>query len=223
MSNNKQERIIYAPIPENFAAEGTFLGYEIKLLNILQAGVLGIIPFLISYGLINKNFEIENGLSLFGVTALFGLGLAYLGFAGIDHVTPLEYLYRILKFKSRERKTFFNPRVKREKISLLAEQSEINQTLPREKVLKMYNDFLEKRNIADQQRAHLFEENELDEDTYFEEDFDVMEKPVEYMSDREFKQYKKEQKKAKKKMIKEQKKTEKEMRRNAKKKNKEKQ
>lgn len=222
MKNNKQETLIYAPIPENFAAEGTFLGYEIKLLNILQAGLLGIIPFLISYGLVNKYIKINNQLSLFGVTTLFALGLAYLGFAGIDHVTPLEYLYRIIKFKSKERKTFFNPRVKREKISLLAEQSEINQTLPREKVMKMYNDFLEKRNIADQQKAHLFEESELDEDTYFEEDFEVMEKPIEYMSDREFKQYKKEQKKAKKKMIKEQKRIEKELRKNAKKKSKEK-
>lgn len=220
MSSENENKRIVAHIPQNFATDGSFLGYELKPLNVIQAVGFGLIPFFITYGVITRYIKFSNQLSVFSITALFAACLAYIGFAGVDHVTPLEYLMWLIKFKKRERKTYFNPRVKKEMVSLLVEQSEANQTLPREKVMKMYNDFLEKRNIADQQKAHSFEENEIEEGTYFEEDFAVMDKPMEYMTNKEVKQFKKEQKQAQRKRVKEAKKQERELKKNAKKKHK---
>ena len=117
------------------------------------------------------------------------------------------------------RKTYYNPRVKKEMVSLMTEQSEANQVLPREKVLKMYNEFLEKRNLADQAKAHEIEDNDLGEDVFFEDDFLVMDKPKEYMSDKEIKEKEKQEKRLTKQRLKEMKKREKQEKKNAKRKN----
>lgn len=215
-SERENETPVTVPIPQNFAAEGTFLGYELKPLNIIQAIVLGLIPFFISFGVLNKIF-VFNVLELLSVTALCSVALAYLGFAGIDNVTPLEYLLRILKFKKRERKSYYNPRVKQEMISLTQEKNnEASKTLPRDKVLKIYNAFLAKRNILDQQKAHGIEENDLDEEVYFEEDFLIMSKPKEYMTEKEQKELEKKEKKEKKRYQRKAKKEERKNRKNAK-------
>lgn len=216
--NEEKETIVVIPIPENFASEGTFLGYELKPLNIIQAIVLGAIPIFINYGIIYKYFVIDF-LALLGVTAVFSCAFAYIGFAGIDNVTPLEYLMKVLVFRKKERVTFFNPRVKKEIISLYEEKNnEASQPLPRDKVMKMYKEFIAKRNLADQQKAREAENIFGDEQIYFEDDFLVTNKPEEYMSDAELKKLKKERKKAEKQMKAEQKKLEKEQKRNAKKK-----
>ena len=218
MDNEREhETPVTVPIPQNFAAEGTFLGYELKPLNIIQAIILGLIPFFVSFGFLNKIFIFNNIFGLISVTALCSVALAYLGFAGIDNVTPLEYLVRVLNFKKRERKSYYNPRVKQEMISLTQEKnSEASKTLPREKVLKIYNAFLTKRNILDQQKAHEIEENDLDEKVYFEEDFLVMSKPKEYMTEKELKELKKKEKKERKQYQRKVKKEERKKRKNAK-------
>lgn len=217
MARRENETIAVAPIPENFATGSTFLGFEIKPLNLIQAIIFGLIPIIVNFGIINKYFYVDI-LTLIGVTALFTVALAFLGFVGIDNVTPLEYLIKFINYKRKMRKTYYNPRVKKEMISLIAEQSEANQVLPREKVLKMYNEFLEKRNLADQAKAHEIEDNDLGEDVFFEDDFLVMDKPKEYMSDKEIKEKEKEEKRLIKIRQKEMKKRKKQEEKNAKKK-----
>ena len=193
----KDESLESAPIPQNFAAGNTFLGYEIKYMNIIQAVVLGIIPIYVGYGIINKYFYVDQQM-LFSLVAVFTVGFAYLGFAGIDNVTPGEYLWNYIMFKKNYRKTFYNPRVKTEYISIFAEQSEANTVLPKEKIMEFYNKFIEKRNKADQMAAHTMEEADYNEGMFFEEDFLVMNKPVEYMTKKEIKEMKKREKKAEK-------------------------
>lgn len=217
MNKRDNETIAVAQIPENFATGSTFLGFEVKPLNLIQAIVFGVIPILISMG-INKYFYV-NILTVIGVTALCSIAFAFLGFVGIDNVTPLEYLIKYINYKRNMRKTYYNPRVKKEMVSLMAEQSEANQVLPREKILKMYNEFLEKRNLADQAKAHEIEDNDLGEDVFFEDDFLVMDKPKEYMSDKEIKEKEKQEKRLTKQRLKEMKKREKQEKKNAKRKN----
>lgn len=217
MNKRDNETIAVAQIPENFATGSTFLGFEVKPLNLIQAIAFGIIPILISMG-INKYFYV-NILTVIGVTALCSIAFAFLGFVGIDNVTPLEYLIKFINYKRNMRKTYYNPRVKKEMVSLMTEQSEVNQVLPREKVLKMYNEFLEKRNLADQAKAHEIEDNDLGEDVFFEDDFLVMDKPKEYMSDKEIKEKEKQEKRLTKQRLKEMKKREKQEKKNAKRKN----
>lgn len=217
MNKRDNETIAVAQIPENFATGSTFLGFEVKPLNLIQAIVFGVIPILISMG-INKYFYV-NILTVIGVTALCSIAFAFLGFVGIDNVTPLEYLIKYINYKRNMRKTYYNPRVKKEMVSLMTEQSEVNQVLPREKVLKMYNEFLEKRNLADQAKAHEIEDNDLGEDVFFEDDFLVMDKPKEYMSDKEIKEKEKQEKRLTKQRLKEMKKREKQEKKNAKRKN----
>lgn len=196
MSKKAQEKIVVVPIPENFATEGTFLGYEIKMLNIVQAVVFAVIPFLI-FGFLDKYFEpLLNVTTTLVIRVMISLGLAALGFFGINHETPLEMLIKYLNFKKNERKTYYNPRVKIEARSLLYKSDEDGELLPRDKIIKMYNDFLEKRNLSDQKFAHELEGREFDEDILFEDDFGVVEKPEEYMTAKELKEKKKEEKRA---------------------------
>lgn len=218
MNDEKEiETPVTVPIPKNFAADGTFLGYELKPLNIIQAIILGLIPFFVVFGFLNKIFIFNNYISLLAITGLCSLAFAYLGFAGIDNVTPLEYLLRFLNFKKKERKAYYNPRVKKEMISLSQERNnEASKTLPRDKVMKIYNEFLTKRNLSDQQKAHEIEDNDLGEEVYFEEDFLVMTKPKEYMTEKELKQQEKIEKKEMKKYQKSLKKKERDERKNAK-------
>lgn len=194
MSSEEKDRYIVVPIPENFASDGTFLGYEIKLLNIAQAIGFGAIPFAITFGIINKYFYI--GTTTIVITCMIAAGLAYLGFFGINHETPLEYLIKYINFRRNARKTYYNPRVKTEAKSIFEEKNEEAEVLPREKIMKVYNEFLEKRNLSDQKLAHELEEREYDGEVFFEEDFAVVDKPIEYMDKKEKKQKEKEDKKA---------------------------
>lgn len=194
MGSEERERNVVVPIPENFASDGTFLGYEIKFLNIAQAIVLGSIPFIFVYGFINKYFY--TGTTTLVFTAMFALGLAYLGFFGINHETPLELLLKYLEFRKNARKTYYNPRVKTEAKSIFEERNEEAEVLPREKIMKIYNELLEKRNLSDQKIAHELEEKEYDGEIFFEEDFTIVDKPLEYMDKKERRKKEKEDKKA---------------------------
>lgn len=216
--NENREKNIVVPIPENFASEGTFLGYEINFLNIAQALVFGIIPFAFTFGIINKYFYI--GTTTIVITCMFALGLAYLGFFGINHETPVEYLVKYLMFRKNARKTYYNPRVKIEARSIFEEKNDEADVLPREKIMKIYNDFLKKRNLSDQKLAHELEDKEYDGEIFFEEDFAIVDKPIEYMDKKEKRQMEKEEKKAIKMRRKINKQMEKEEKKNAKRKDK---
>lgn len=218
MSSEEKDRYVVVPIPENFAADGTFLGYEIKVLNIIQAVVFASIPFLIVYGIIDKYFV--TGTTTLVFTVMAALGLAYLGFFGINHETPLEYLIKYIEFRRNARKTYYNPRVKIEARSIFEEKNEEAEVLPREKIMKIYNEFLEKRNLSDQKIAHELEEKEYDGEIFFEEDFSIVDKPLEYMDKKERKQKEKEEKKAIKERKRLNKINEKEKKKNAKRKTK---
>lgn len=198
MANNyREEARESAPIPKNFAAGDTFLGYEVKWLNAIQAIVLGSIPLLVSYGIISKYFYTD-GVTQFSITLMITIGFAGFGYFGIDNITPFEYIYNIMNFRKRKRKTFYNPRVKTEYKSIFVEQTEGNQLLPKEKIMELYKKYIDKRNLADQQNARALFEDDYDSTLYFEDDFAVLDKPEEYMTKKELKEKRKQQAKASK-------------------------
>lgn len=202
MANNyKEESRESAPIPKNFAAGDTFLGYEIKWLNLIQAIILGCIPLFVSYGFISTYFYTD-GTIQFSMTMVITVGFAAFGYFGIDNITPFEYIGNVLNFRKRKRKTFYNPRVKTEYKSIFVEKTEGNQLLPKDKIMEFYKKYIEKRNQIDQQNARALFDDDYDSSLYFEEDFAVLDKPEEYMTTKEIKEKRKAQRKASKKKMK---------------------
>lgn len=201
-SEYREEARESAPIPRNFAAGNTFLGYEIKWLNLIQAFILGSIPLYVSYGIVSKYFYTDATYQ-FSITITAMIGFAIFGYFGIDNITPFEYIWNVLNFRKRKRKTFYNPRVKTEYKSIFVEKTEGNQILPKEKIMEFYKKYIEKRNQIDQQNARALFDDEYDDTLYFEEDFAVLDKPEEYMTKKEIKEKHKKQKEVEKKKLKE--------------------
>lgn len=189
--NNEKVRNIY--IPRNYKTGANILGFEIKVWNVLQGIVLAAVPLFIGFYLIPKNY----GFSLTSPwlttpTIMFASLFGYLGLVGIHDFTFGEYVAIVLKFKKNQRQTFYNPRAKREAITVIKEE-ETREELPREKIIAFYNTYKAKIDEKNREAAHKYEmENELDEENmYFEDDLGAVDKPVEYMTNKEYREYKK--------------------------------
>lgn len=190
MSRREEEQLQSTPIPKNFADGTTFLGIEIKWFNILQGIILGLIPVIIAL-ILNSFLIFYNAFSFWMTIVVLAVVLFILGFTGIDGITIGEYLYNIMMFKKKRRRTYYNPRVKTELKSSIAGRKDKTEMLPRDKIMAILDGIKAKTNLKDQEEAHKNESFELQSDMMFEDDFKVFDKPEEYMTDDEIKAKKK--------------------------------
>lgn len=206
---NDKPKVIF--IPNNYKAGLNVLGFEIKIFTVVQAVALAAIPFIFTYLIIPQfyNLNVYNKY-IFGITMFFAAGLGYLGFVGIGGMTLGEFVVNFVNFKKRQRVAYYNPRVKREILSIFAEE-EVREELPRDKIIAMYSQYKEKMDAKNRETmAKSIEEiNNVEDNVFFEDDFGFVSKPLEYMTQKEYKQYQKQQAKAAKQAKKEQKKAEK--------------
>lgn len=208
MSRDENVPIEQAPVPLNFLSSGTaFLGMELKFFNIFQAVLLAAVPPIFVFGFLNRYFIFTNVVTtitlVIAASAIFG----YIGLVGYNETTIGEFLIDFFKFKKNKRITYYNPRVKTEyRPSYALLETEQAQLLPREKILKMVKDIQEKTRLADQKKAHEIANAQLDETILFEDDFKVVGKSEEYMTDAELKQHRKKKRKEEKDAIKKEKK-----------------
>lgn len=198
-------------IPDNYKTGATFLGFEIKLFNVFQAIILASIPVIIDYLVIPSYFNISLTNSyLLSVTIFFSASFGYLGLIGVNDMTLGEFVYNYITYKKRQRKTYYNPRIKKEILTIFDEE-ETREELPREKIIALYNTYKEKFDEKNREAALKMEQNSLSEDeiVFFEDDYGVVDKPVEYMNPKEYKLYMKAQRKQRKQEEKQRKKEEK--------------
>ena len=185
-------------IPGNFQSGINFAGLTFSGSRLIQAGVLAAIPFAIAfYVLPAMGFELDIAPTI-SATLVFAVALGYFGIFGINGDSLLGFLSNVMKFNKGKRTAYYNPRVKTEAVSYDYDSDEDKQLLPRDKVIAMYNKYRDAfdekaRQKAVDQQAEADAQNEV---LFFEDDEGTVNKPIEYMTKKEYKAYLKEKKRA---------------------------
>ena len=192
--DNKQEQPYEIFIPENYKTKSNFLGYEVKIANVIEGFAFGLIPVLIGIFVLPKIPFIDSETNL-SITTTFAFALGLFGFIGIDDELVITWLLDILKFKQSRRIAYYNPRVKKEAHSIFADNDK-QDMLPREKIIKLYENYKAQLDSKNRELAHE-QEKQFDqaETMYFEDDLGFINKPIEYMTAKEKKKFKKEERK----------------------------
>lgn len=192
--DNKQEQPYEIFIPENYKTKSNFLGFEVKIANVIEGFAFALIPVLIGIFLLPKIPIIDSETNL-SITTTFAFAFGLFGFIGIDDELVITWLLDILKFKQSRRIAYYNPRVKKEAHSIFAENDK-QDMLPREKIIKLYENYKAQLDNKNRELAHE-QEKQFDqaETMYFEDDLGFINKPFEYMTAKEKKKFKKEERK----------------------------
>ena len=182
-------------IPANYKTGNSILGHEIKTSNVIQGCILAMIPVIIGYGIIPKFIDVDE-VSILSTVIFFSFGLGYWGFVGVNGQTLGGYIQDWFMYRKNRRKTYYNPRIKKEAIFFLDEQMSNKDMLPRDKIIQFYNKYKAHSDLKNRELAHELEkEFEQSEELYFEDDSGFVAKPIEYMTAKERKMYEREQKK----------------------------
>ena len=197
--NKDEPKVVF--IPANYKTGTSFLGFEIKTSNVLQGILLALIPVVICYAILPEFIEIKFLDTLSPVT-FFSAGLGYLGVVGINGQTLGDYVSDWLSYRKNTRKTYYNPRIKKEAVFFLDEQKQDKEMLPREKIMALYSKYKAHSDLKNRELAHELEkEFEQSEELYFEDDSGFVMKPIEYMTAKERRKYEKEQRKLHRKAV----------------------
>lgn len=200
MAQEKYEELKVVYIPKNFESGVNILGNTYSNARVIEAGIMAIIPIIIVFIIMPfAGVEMATTTKLTIVVTISG-GLGLLGISGINGDSCLGFIKTLLTYVKNKRIAYYNPRIKKEAVSFINQTNEID-VLPRDKVIALYKkyketfDEKERENIVKQQEKV----KELGLGIYFEDDIGVLDKPIEFMSKKEYKEYIKEQKKEAKK------------------------
>ena len=192
--NKEEEKVFDIYIPDNFQTGVNFLGENYATGNVIQAAILSIIVFVISFC-----FPSWIGLSIkwsikLSIAIVLCSPCAIIGITGINGDSIVKFLSNIVKFNKSKRMMLYNPRVKTEyKVCTDSAQLSPEKMLPRDKAIALYGKVVE--GINKRNRSKVREGDENIENIYFEDDYGVVETPDEYMSDKEIKAREKERRK----------------------------
>jgi len=173
-------------IPRNFKVGIKILNEVYPWANFFQGAILASVPALLwiyfhpswSYTTVIIYFMFACG------------GLFFLGLNGINNDTFFGYFLTWFKFRKHRRLTNYNPRVKAE-IKPFYESKKQNSAV--EKLKEIYEKYKQQLDLKQHEANFNVDKNAR---VYFEDDEGYLEKPIEYMSDKELKAIKKQNKKA---------------------------
>ena len=192
MTTNSEEYRIRR-IPDNFENGINFAGFNFKPIFLIEGIVLGIIFFVLAIAIMFACGIRHINSSTIGICLVPCVLAIILGIKGIND-EPLTTFFKNLRyFNSNKRTTYYNPRIKTEIKSIGYDLSNSGAyILPRDRIIALFTKY--KKALDEKNIRRLEEEKETNafvkERMYFEDDIGVIDKPVEYMSKQEYKQYK---------------------------------
>lgn len=152
MNNEKdEEQLVQRYIPNNYQTGANMFGVSGNLFGIVQGVILMIIPYLIIFNL--GFLRRVSPTNKFGIATFFAAILGYFGFIGINGETLFTMITKVIRFNSKKRVAYYNPRVKKEKTAERKASIENNKMLPRDQIIAYYNQIVEKQNEKLQQLA----------------------------------------------------------------------
>lgn len=194
-------------LPPNFHTGISVFGKSFAVANLAEGVIMALIPIILFYFVLPRSgVHIPIGTTNTIVTMTSAI-LGYLGVAGINGYTFTQFIKSILRYRKNKRVCYYNPRVKTE-ASPYSQKNLAEQMLPREK-LEMFYKKVKSGYSAKQRESALDEEKYIlsdRENMFFEEDSGVIDTPVEYMDNKEYKAYRKKLKQEERRRRKEEKK-----------------
>lgn len=189
----EQERIRTSFIPENFQSGVNFFGKSYSIINLVEGGIL-----LLLFGggtfVLLKGFQLSME-TVIGVSLSLGLPAAFIGVTGINNEPIHTCILNVIKFFKNRRITVYNPRIKIEAKPVGSDGDTTLQAdmLPREKVMKYYEQF---KNKMDERNRNKMLENEEsqgkeEQQYFFEDDIGIIEMPDELLPNSKKKKKKK--------------------------------
>lgn len=180
-------------IPDNFENGINLLGFNFKPIFFIEGIVLGIICFALTIAVLFV-FGIRHiSSSIIGICLVPCILAAFLGIKGINDEPLTMFIRNLRYFNCHKRTTYYNPRIKTEIKSIGDDLSNAGAyILPRDRIIALFTKYkkaLDEKNIKkleEQKGTNLF----IKERMYFEDDIGVIDKPIEYMSKQEYKDYK---------------------------------
>ena len=197
LSDEDVYRVCY--IPGDYKNGTHILVRTYTLPWLIQGIILGLLPAALNYIIlpsagINIPFEVKTILSI-----VFGFILASIGINGINDESPGSFLLTYLRFRKNKRTTYYNPRVKKEMKPSLEEVRSANEMLPRDKAIIFYKRYKEEYDKKQREKV-MQEQTRIGSSDisrmYFLDDEGIIDKPVEFMTDAEYKRYQKTKAKA---------------------------
>lgn len=192
----EQEERIYRRIPDNYENGINFAGFSFKPIFLVEGIVLGVICFGITLLIISLFSSISS--SSIGIALVPTLGALFLGIKGINDEPITTFLGNVYKFNKNKRIAYYNPRIRTNEKSIY--EDDINKdagVLPRDKIIAAFNKV--KRSIAERSIEKIEDDKGQgsNDHMFFEDDIGVIDKPIEYMTSKEYRKYKSENKRKK--------------------------
>jgi len=196
----EQEEYLIRKIPDNFENGINFAGFSFKPIFLIEGIILGAISFAITMFIISLFGKEAINSTTIGIALVPTLGSVFLGIKGINDEPVTTFLGNLSKFNKNKRIASYNPRIRTEKKSIAENGIESNMyVLPRDKIIAIFNKVkkaISEKNIEkleDEKNQNVF----VKERMYFEDDIGIIEKPIEYMTFKEYRKYKKENRRKK--------------------------
>ncbi len=163
---------------------------------ITQGVILAVLPwavFLLGFPELGIHVSWNAGSSVcIFLSVIFG----YLGLNGINGYSLTQFLKSFCYFSSHRRICYYNPRIKTEACPAVM-QKEAEQLLPREKLERIWKKYQGAAAEKNRENAVKAQDEYISDRTglYFSDDIGIVDKPLEYMTRKEYRQYVRELKK----------------------------
>ena len=179
-------------IPENFGNGINIAGFHFRVIFLVEGIILALIMLIISF-IVMKSIGLKDIGSMLGVALVF-VGVAlFIGIKGINDEPITTFIGNIMFFNKHRRTAYYNPRIKLEAKSVMAEkiENENKDAIPREKILAFFSKYKTAMDKKQQEKAKAFEEaNAFDKSQmYFEDDIGIIKRPSQYMTREESDEY----------------------------------
>lgn len=176
-------------IPENFVDTGRCLNGMFRTRNLAEGIAFAALP---AYLLINSSLVIERKI----IVTVVVVGIIMTLFvSGINGDSVLEFFYHMSVFRRKKRVAKYNPRVKKE--ATPGYLTENGNELPRDKIIRLYNEFMSKGGSKDEEAVSRDIYDPMYKE-FFEDDLGYVETPDDLKTKKELRQEAKKKKRLQK-------------------------
>lgn len=196
----EQEERLYRRIPDNYENGINFAGFSFKPIFLVEGIVLGVICFGLTLFIISLFKKDGIDSTTIGIALVPTLGAVFLGIKGINDEPITTFIGNVSKFSRSRRIAYYNPRIRTDEKSISESELESDtNVLPKDKIIAVFNKM--RKAISDRNIEKIEDDNNQNslsnKPMYFEDDVGIIDKPVEYMSAKEYRKYKAENKRKK--------------------------
>lgn len=183
-------------IPPNFKTGINILGKTFSVTSLTEGLVLALLPIVIVFYILPQAGVEVSWKTGSTIVTFASVILGYIGIKGINGYSLTQFIKSILRYRKNKRICYYNPRIKTE-ASPYNTANVAEQMLPKEKLEQFYK-AAKKKYDAKQRKIAVEEQKDILTDRrnmFFIDDAGVVDTPVEYMDNKEYKEYKKKLKK----------------------------